>query len=301
MKFNYKSLLILVALATVTTWALWQKNISHAAPIAQQQRNWSLGGEARLTTNTILPYRSAVQLTSRCPTASGGIEIIGCIPENRLTTSGIIFTPPPMPAPKLRFADLYELSTDFTPRTPGLDSDCGAGSPRFEIGLDLNGDTFPEGNLFIYLGPLTDFRRCNGAWQNSGNLVGDASNDRRYDITQFGGKYYGNYSEALARVGHGAICYILLVVDSGWFRLMPVPGNQNIHANNVRINEHWLLTTAPSLLDVLSMEPVELVPYNGSLSDWQWTTSLENFAEQTTGRRLPVRIADLDRLAESDK
>ncbi len=291
MKLPYKSLLVIIALAAITSLALWQKNVTRtaaAAPAAQQQRNWSLGGEAKLTTNTTLPYRSAVQLTSRCPTASGGIDINACLIEKRLTASGIVFTPPGAPAPKWRFADLYELSSDFTPKTPGLESDCGGGSPRFEIGLDLNGDGFPEGSLFVYLGPLLSFRHCNGAWQNSGNLVGDIGNDRRYDLTQFGGEFYGTYSNALNLIGHGAICYIILVVDSGWSPRVANPGNQTIHADNVRINEHWLLTSSALSQDVLSLEPIELTPFDGSLSEWQQAFAADNANETTSIRRIPL-------------
>jgi hypothetical protein len=292
MKYQYKSLLALVALALVASLALWQKNVGYAA---QQQRNWSLGGEARLTTNTILPYRSAVQLTSRCPRPDGRIDINACLIEQRLTTSGIVFTPPP--TPKLRFADLYELSTDFTPRTPEMFSDCGGGSPRFEIGLDLNGDTVPDGNLFIYLGPLLEFRLCNGAWQNSGNLIG--ARDRRFDLQQFGGPFYGTYGDTVALVGHGMICYILLVVDSGWFPRIANAGNQNIHANNVRVNEHWLLTNTALSLDNLSLEPVELVPFDGSLSDWQQAFALEDTGDGTPLRRIPLYRPDF-KPAESE-
>lgn len=224
-----------VAMAMIGLMAV-KANPAKTAP-ALQSSVWSLGGEAVVAPSEN-PHSVAFKLSSECLPDSAGIY--RCIEEDRLTRSGIVFTPPQ--GPKLMFADLSQLSTDFNP----TNSDCGAGSPRFEIALDLNGDGFPEGSLFIYLGPLYDFTNCLRGWQNSGNLIADMGSDQRYDLTQFGGPFYGTYFDALSLVGSGTICYVILVVDSGWWpNLQPTVGHQIIHVDNVKINQFSLKATNP--------------------------------------------------------
>jgi len=109
------------------------------------------------------------------------------------------------------FASLTNLSTDFNV----TDDDCGGGSPRFYIRMDTDGDSNPDGNVFVYMGPMPSFTGCTpNTWANTGNLIGSA--DARFDLTQLGGPFYGTYANALALVGGGTILRIGIVVDAGW-------------------------------------------------------------------------------------
>jgi hypothetical protein len=222
-----------------------------AANLALAQGNvpppWSLGGNARVVPGE-QPFPFSFELSSRCPGPSG---IFGCLEFGELTLSGLVFTP----QHTLTFADLFELSTDYNPTT----TDCGAGSPRFEIGLDVDGDGAIDGSIFVYIGPLYNLTGCLRGWQTTGNLIG--AFDERYDLTQFRGRFFATYGEALSLVGEAQICYILLVVDSGWWPfLQPTPGTQIILANNVKINEFTLTATAPSAIEIEESQPVRPEP-----------------------------------------
>lgn len=235
----------MLALLTFITAAVGLLVFTAQRVAVAQSSVWSLGGEAQVINNSDPPNPVAFELSSRCLEPGG---VFGCIEGDRLTRSGIVFTPPP--GHILRFQDLFRLSTDFNP----TETDCGAGSPRFEIGLDLTGDGLVDGSLFVYLGPQYNFTNCLRGWQSSGNLIADISSDQRYDLTQFGGPFYGTYFEALTLVGRGAICYILLVVDSGWWpQLQPKAGTQIIHVDNVRVNQFTLKAINPP-----TTAPVEL-------------------------------------------
>lgn len=250
---GYLPLGTLVVLAIITAMvSLMAVNANPAKTAAPLQSSvWSLGGEATVVPSGP-PHPVAFRLPSECPlpTPPGGFDINMCIEEGRLTRSGVVFQPPP--GQKLKFTDLFRLSTDFNP----TNSDCGAGSPRFELGIDFNDDGFPEGSLFIYLGPLYNFTGCMGGWQSSGNLLSEVSSDLRFDLTHFNGPFYGTYFDAVSLVGRGTISYVILVVDSGWWpNLQPTVGRQIIHVDNVRINQFTLNATNPP-----AAQPIGLFP-----------------------------------------
>jgi hypothetical protein len=100
-------------------------------------------------------------------------------------------------------ATLTTLSAEFNV----TNDDCGGGSPRFQINIGGK-------NLFVYFGPLPNFSGCPTGWTNTGNLIG--ATDARFDLTQFGGPFYGTYADAVALVGAQPITGIQLVVDGGW-------------------------------------------------------------------------------------
>ncbi len=87
-------------------------------------------------------------------------------------------------------------------------SDCGGGSPRFEIGL-------PGGNIFVYIGPAPNFTGCAAGWQTTGNLLTSA--DLRVDTSQLvPGTQYNTWANALALAGSSPVSSIDLVVDGSW-------------------------------------------------------------------------------------
>ena len=92
------------------------------------------------------------------------------------------------------------LATDYQ-MTAG---DCGAGSPRFAIGLSSGK------NIFVYVGPAPNYTACAPGWQSTGNLlVGSV------DTSQIGGTFYDTWANALVLAGGSTVDYIDLVVDSG--------------------------------------------------------------------------------------
>ncbi|MBI2845671.1 MAG: hypothetical protein HYX86_03890 [Chloroflexi bacterium] len=148
--------------------------------------------------------------------------------------SGVDFAP--KPTQSITFSDLYRLSAwyDVT------DDDCGGGSPRFQINLDVDGDGVftgfweggNDGNLFVYIGPYPNFTDCEPGWQYSGNLI--EATDLRYDLTHFGGPFYGSYEDAVQLVGDYRVLGIQLVVDAGWFF---EDGEQTVLGDDIRINQ----------------------------------------------------------------
>lgn len=94
--------------------------------------------------------------------------------------------------------------------------DCGGGSPRFQIRVDMDNDGIDspgDGNIFVYIGPTPSFTECPTGWQSTGNLL---SAGLRVDSTQVGGTFYGTWADAQALVGNKKVLSISLVVDSSW-------------------------------------------------------------------------------------
>jgi hypothetical protein len=100
-----------------------------------------------------------------------------------------------------QFSELTNLSTTI------VSAECGGGSPRFTI--DFAGTT---NNVHVYLGDYPNFTTC--AAGSTGDLL--ESGDARFDLTQFGGPFYGTYAQAVALVGNLTVDEVRLVVDSGW-------------------------------------------------------------------------------------
>ncbi|HEV8663629.1 MAG TPA: hypothetical protein VGT06_10905 [Candidatus Methylomirabilis sp.] len=166
----------------------------------------------------------AVELTSRCTFTGSPPSCDTSGPT--FTFSGVnfqSFTP-------LTFAGISQLSADFNVGA----TDCGGGSPRFQINIDIDGDGVSDGNVFVYLGPSPNFTGCLFGWQSTGNLIGN-TDAGRYDATQFAasGGQLGTYAQAVAALGNFPVVGIQLVVDSGWFT---GPRGQAIQVDNIRIN-----------------------------------------------------------------
>jgi hypothetical protein len=122
------------------------------------------------------------------------------------------------------FSELETLSVDYR-------GQCGGGSPRFQVGIDSDGDGDRDGNIFVYLGPVPSFTGCSTtAFTSSGNLIG--STETRFDLTQLGGPYSGTYQDALALLGGKTVTGIQLVVDSGWM----FSGGQTVVVQNVVVS-----------------------------------------------------------------
>jgi len=113
------------------------------------------------------------------------------------------------------FSSLSTLSTDYNV----TDDDCGAGSPRVQIRIDVNGSGVSDagdGNLFAYIGPSPNFTDCATGWQSTGNLIGN-NDTGRWDSSQIpGGSNSGTYAQALTAAGAFNILSISIVDDSSF-------------------------------------------------------------------------------------
>jgi hypothetical protein len=115
---------------------------------------------------------------------------------------------------------LTQLSTDYNV----TNTDCKGGSPRFQLNVDGK-------NVFVYIGPVPSFTGCATGWQTTGNLI--TSGEARFDLTQYGGPFYGTWADAKSMLGTHAITGIQLVADAGW--AFP-NGVQTIIVRNVQVN-----------------------------------------------------------------
>jgi len=124
-------------------------------------------------------------------------------------------------------SQLTTLSTDYQ-ATQGM---LGGGSPRFAIDVDTNGDSVADGTVQVYIGTPPNFNDAASTTQNTGNLIG--STDTRYDLTQFGGPFYGTYQDMINLLGNDTITGISLIVDGGWSQ---PGGTQTIVVDNTSVD-----------------------------------------------------------------
>lgn len=189
------------------------------------EAQFSLFGDAKEVTGGIGNVR-AIELTSTCSTFTGPPPACDFITAT-ITFSGVDF----QPSTSLTFAGISQLSADFNVGA----TDCGGGSPRFQINIDATGDGVSDGNVHVSIGPSPSFTGCFFGWQSAGNLIGN-DDAGRYDISQFGGSPFTTYAAALAAVGSDSVVGIQLVVDGGW----TAPRGQAIQVDNIRINSNVL-------------------------------------------------------------
>lgn len=130
------------------------------------------------------------------------------------------------------FSSLTKLSAQFNV----TDDACAGGSPRFAI-------SFGEKTLQVYLGTLNtttgEFVCTPNTWLDTGNLIG--STDARFDLTQFGGNFYGTYAEALALLGSQTVTGIRVATDAGW---KFADKEQTVLLRDVEINNTTFFGTA---------------------------------------------------------
>jgi len=143
--------------------------------------------------------------------------------------------------------------------------DCGGGSPRISLSVDITGDDVSDGNAFGYVGPTPSFAGCViNTWQ-AGDLTDSAS---RWDLTQFGGPFYNTWSDALTFFAAKPFMTVLrasLVDDSAW-----LPSAAGVaYYDNLLLGD--MVLSDPS--DVLSSEaPVHLDVGSDNVIDYDFTT-----------------------------
>src|SRR5438094_1543147 len=154
--------IILVLLAAVLGGLLISQALASVGP------PWSLFGTATPVKTGEKPNPWAVELTSHQDTFGN------------ISFGGVAYQPRPG---SFQFDDVYYFGTDFKVVT----GDCGAGSPRFQLNIDKDGDGTFDGNIFVYIGPSPAFTACDPlqtiGWPSTGHLVGN-NDPCRYDTAQ---------------------------------------------------------------------------------------------------------------------
>jgi hypothetical protein len=144
----------------------------------------------------------------------------------------------------------------FTPNTPVTFNNITALSAVYAFTLgDCHGGalrwsvrTSPTQSVFIYYGNPSEFGNggiggCTptspgGVNQSGTNMIG--MSDLRYDLTQYGGPFYGSYANAQALVGNLPIIRASLVLDAGW------GGDQRLTLTSATVNTDTFTPQPPT-------------------------------------------------------
>jgi hypothetical protein len=196
-----------------------------SAAAAQRENRFQLFGQARQLTSG-LPPNGSVHLTSHCDPYDPVNNPAPCGDNFDVTFSGIHYRP----RRNLTFAQIRRLSARFNVNA----SDCGGGSPRFQINVDTDADGAADGTIFVYFGPSPSFTTCRFGWQSTGNLVGN-TDPARWDATQLGVSP-STYAQILTVLGDASVVGIQLVVDGGWTHAR----GQAVDVDTFRVNDDVL-------------------------------------------------------------
>ena len=215
---------LVLCVASLTSWAqngTWTaypgQSATYGAAV-QQPINADGSSNFKANNRVVVPVKFAL---------SQGLgafvfESIGSDNDTDNDFSFVSFTP----AGTVTFNDIAELSAVYA-FTLG---DCHGGSLRWSV------RTSPTQSVFIYYGNPPNFGNggfggCTptspGGVDQSGTNMIDMS-DLRYDLTQYGGPFYGSYADAQALVGNTPIIRASLVLDSGW------GGDQRVNLTSAR-------------------------------------------------------------------
>jgi hypothetical protein len=110
-------------------------------------------------------------------------------------------------------SSITNLSTDYYVKA----GDCGGGSPRFQLEVDMNSDGNVDGNIHVYIGDAPSYNcpQSFERWISTGNLM--TSPDARFDSSGLPGGAYGQTAaQTQATFGTKKVLFIDLVVDGGW-------------------------------------------------------------------------------------
>lgn len=163
------------------------------------------------------------------------------------------------PSPSLTFSQITSLKANYN----FIMGNCGGGSLRWEITVDIGNDSNPvnDKNVFIYYGDYPNFTDCTTNSQSGVNMIGQP--DLRYDTSQVGGAFYDSYADASALVGSLPVVGAALVLDSGWFN-----GDQKINVSNVMVNDNTFVplsgqpaqtcTLPPAMIKVTKISPATM-------------------------------------------
>jgi len=158
------------------------------------------------------------------------------------------------PSSTLTFADINNLAAVYNFTT----GDCHGGSLRWQVRTDATHA------LFIYYGVPSDFGNggiggCTatspgGANQTGLNLLNQAG--LRFDLSQYGGPFYGSYADALATIGALPIVRVSLVLDSGWQNAPN--GDQVLTLTNATVNSNTFVLASGAGTQTCDLPPATI-------------------------------------------
>jgi hypothetical protein len=238
-------LMLLIAVASATqlavsaqtpagTWELYPAQTSSYATTVQQPINADGTSNFKSNGKAVIPVKFSL---STAP----GPAIFQSIGSDTGTDNDFSFASftPTLP---LTFAEITNLSAvyNFT------EGDCHGGSLRWQV------RTSSTQAVFIYYGVDPNFGNggiggctplsSGGANQTGLNLLTQAG--PRFDLSQYGGPFYGTYAQALTYVGTLPIVRASLVLDSGWQNAPN--GDQKLVLTNATVNGNTFVPSTGS-------------------------------------------------------
>ncbi|HEY6021842.1 MAG TPA: hypothetical protein VIY48_18855 [Candidatus Paceibacterota bacterium] len=154
-----------------------------------------------------------------------------------------------------------------------VDTDCGGGSPRFQINVASSTNASSTMNIFAYLGPAPNYTGCQqNTWVTSGNLL---DGTKTLDTSQLpGGTAYDSWAHVQSAYGNYVVTGVQLVADGGW----ATGGVQRVRVTDANVG--GTAYTFPTQTGTSTgttttlMAPTNLSPTNGaSLTSAQWTSA----------------------------
>ena len=215
------------------TWELYPAQSNTYATTVQQPINADNTSNFKSNGKAVIPVKFSLSTAL-------GPAIFQSIGSDNVTENDYSFASF-TPTSTLLFSQITNLSAVYV----FTEGDCHGGSLRWQV------RTSATQAIYIYYGTDPNFGNggiggctggsVGGADQTGLNLLTQAG--LRFDLTQYGGPFYGNYADALAYTGNGTMPVLRasLVLDSGW-QYAPL-GDQRLILTNATVNTN---TFAPS-------------------------------------------------------
>jgi len=220
--------------STTTSTSTAYKTMVRAPINADGSSNWP---KRRGVIPVQFDLQSATKTTTTTTTTYGPVKFESILADN---PAGELFTGPSptygtqsndfaflsyVPTTPFPFSQLGQLQASYL-FTQG---DCQGGSLRWSVRLDMTGNGLSpdDAPLYIYYGFPPSDSPCTGLSDMSGqNLLAAPLRDSlHFELTPWGGPYYGTYNQAIALVGNLNVLRASLVLDSGWVGCPDGDGN----------------------------------------------------------------------------
>ena len=208
------------------TWTLYPSQASSYTTTVQQPINADGTSNFKSTGKAVIPIKFSLA------TGPGPVifQSIGSDTDTSNDFSYLNF----VPSTALHFSDITMLNASYS-FTVG---DCHGGSLRWSV------STSATQSVFIYYGVPPSFGNSGvggctptsvgGSYQTGFNIL--SLTGARFDLSQYGGPFYGTYSDAIATIGSLPITSATLVLESGW-QNAPF-GDQRLTLTNAEINSN---------------------------------------------------------------
>ena len=224
------------------SWELYPPQATGYTTAVQQPINTDGTSNFKSTGKSVIPIKFTLA------TGPGPVvfESVGSDTDTANDYSFLSFTP----SSSLTFSQIFNLTATYT----FTEGDCHGGSLRWSV------RTTATQSVFIYYGVPANFGNggdggctatsVGGADQTGLNLL--VQSGARFDLTQYGGSFYGTYADALAAVGSSSIIRASLVLDSGW------GGDQKLTLTNATVNTNTFVPATGGSLPTCTLPPATI-------------------------------------------